>query len=165
MINTDADGNKSILNADEFQRLMTVKAPPETGGNEAAYIDWARSRERLFQSQGVEAGSFIHVRMHALVDRSSDSIAQTYLKVWSRGAEAFVQPLWAAVVAALVAAMVGSRCCNHGGSHDGQPLWQPWWAAIVVRKECAFPKLQQMTTVPGRVLLKRLGPLVLQCLL
>jgi hypothetical protein len=51
MINTDADGNKSILNADEFQRLMTVKAPPETTGNEAANIDWARSRERLFQVQ------------------------------------------------------------------------------------------------------------------
>jgi len=51
MINTDADGNKSILNADEFQRLMTVKAPPETG-NEAANIDWARSRERLFQVSG-----------------------------------------------------------------------------------------------------------------
>ena len=48
MINTDTEGNKSILNADEFQRLMTVKAPPETG-NDAANIDWARSRERLFQ--------------------------------------------------------------------------------------------------------------------
>lgn len=49
MIISDADSNKSILNADEFQRLMTVKAPPEAGSSEAANIDWARSRERLFQ--------------------------------------------------------------------------------------------------------------------
>mmetsp|Transcript_20601 Transcript_20601/g.45124 ORF Transcript_20601/g.45124 Transcript_20601/m.45124 type:complete len:506 (+) Transcript_20601:201-1718(+) len=48
MVKTDADGNKSIINADEFQRLMTAKAPNDKL-SEQAQIEWHRSRERLFQ--------------------------------------------------------------------------------------------------------------------
>ncbi len=43
MIHSDADGHKSIINADEFQRLMTVPAPTEVAGaSDQARIDWAR---------------------------------------------------------------------------------------------------------------------------
>jgi hypothetical protein len=71
MIHTDSDGHKSIINADEFQRLMTVKAPAE-GSSDQAKIDWARSRERLFQDMMLPL--FDHLRTMAQLPKGQAPI-------------------------------------------------------------------------------------------